>query len=104
MRRLSLVVLVSFIVSIFFVMADKTFALDKPKGYPKRAIEVVVPHGPGSGADHYARAFLKSVEKELGVPLKFSFMSGSAGAVGTSYAAAQPADVLAGGQARHNIG
>lgn len=92
MRRLSLVVLVSFIVSIFFVTVEKTFAVDKPKGYPKRAIEVVVPHGPGSGADQYSRAFLKDAEKELGVPLKFSFMSGSAGAIGTSYAAAQAAD------------
>jgi tripartite-type tricarboxylate transporter receptor subunit TctC len=81
-----------FIISIFLATATQTFAIDKPKGYPKRAIEVVVPHGPGSGADQFARAFLKGAEKELGVPLKFSFMSGSAGAVGTSYAAAQPAD------------
>lgn len=92
MRKLSIIILVSFIVSVFCLTAEKTFAIDKPKGYPKRAIEVVVPHGPGSGADHYARAFLKDAEKELGVPFKFSFMSGSAGAVGTSYAAAQPAD------------
>lgn len=92
MKRLWLICLVSFFVSVCFGIADKTFALDKPKGYPKRAIEVVVPHGPGSGADQFARAFLKGAEKELGVPLKFSFMSGSAGAVGTAYAAAQPAD------------
>jgi len=92
MRKLSIIILVSFVVSVFCLTAEKTFAIDKPKGYPKRAIEVVVPHGPGSGADHYARAFLKDAEKELGVPFKFSFMSGSAGAVGTSYAAAQPAD------------
>lgn len=92
MKRLSFVFLVSSIVSIFFMTVVQAFAIDKPKGYPKRAIEVVVPHGPGSGADHFARAFLKDAEKELGVPLKFSFMSGSAGAVGTAYAAAQPAD------------
>ena len=92
MKRLWLICLVSFFVSVCFGIADKTFALDKPKGYPKRAIEVVVTHGPGSGADQFARAFLKGAEKELGVPLKFSFMSGSAGAVGTAYAAAQPAD------------
>ncbi len=92
MKRLSLAILVSFLVSILLMTADKTFAIDKPKGFPKRAIEVVVPHGPGSGADHYARAFLKDAEKELGVPLKFSFMAGSAGAVGTAYAAAQKPD------------
>jgi putative tricarboxylic transport membrane protein len=92
MRRLSLVVLVSFIVSIFFIMADKTSALDKPKGYPKRAIEVVVPHGPGSGADQFSRAFLKATEKELGVPFKFSFMPGAAASIGSAYALAQPAD------------
>jgi tripartite-type tricarboxylate transporter receptor subunit TctC len=92
MRRLLSIWVVSFFVFVGLGIADTAFAIDKPKGYPKRAIEVVVPHGPGAGADHYARAFLKGAEKELGVPLKFSFMSGSAGAVGTAYAAAQPAD------------
>ncbi len=92
MKRLLPICLVSFFISVCLGVADKTFALDKPKGYPKRAIEIVVPHGPGSGADQFSRAFLKATEKELGVPFKFSFMPGAAASIGSSYALAQPAD------------
>ena len=96
MRKLScMIVSVLFISVCILGNVAQTFALDKPAGYPKypkRAIEVVVPHGPGGGADMFARAYCKDLEKTLGVPLKFSFMPGSAGAIGTSYAMDQTAD------------
>ncbi|MDI7260273.1 MAG: tripartite tricarboxylate transporter substrate binding protein [Thermodesulfobacteriota bacterium] len=92
MRRFVYLGMTLFLISIWLTNAAETFALDKPKDYPKRPIEVVVPHGSGSGADIFARAFLKDVEKTLGVPLKFSFMPGAAGAIGTAYAMDQPAD------------
>jgi tripartite-type tricarboxylate transporter receptor subunit TctC len=40
----------------------------------------------------FTRAYTKDLAKTLGVPLKFSFMPGSSGAVGTSYAMDQDAD------------
>ncbi len=89
MKKCLLVVLA---VLITICIGGNTFGLDKPAGYPKRAIEVVVPHGPGGGADMFARAFIKDVEKTLGVPMKISYMPGSAGVIGTSYAMDQAAD------------
>lgn len=92
MKKFIFMAMVLLLISIWLVDATQTFAIDKPKDYPKRPIEVVVPHGPGSGADMSARAFCKDVEKSLGVPLKYSFMAGSAGAIGTAYSMDQPAD------------
>jgi len=92
MKRFTFIILALFLAMAFSTNTGKAFALEKPKGYPKRAIEVVVPHGPGSGADMFARAFCKDVEKTLGVLFKFNFMPGSAGAIGTTYAMDQPAD------------
>jgi tripartite-type tricarboxylate transporter receptor subunit TctC len=92
MKKCTCIVLALGLALVWLASTDQAFAIEKPKGYPKRAIEVVVPHGPGSGADMFSRAFCKDVEKTLGVPFKFSFMPGSAGAIGTAYAMDQPAD------------
>ena len=67
-------------------------ALEKPKNYPERPIELVLPVGPGSGGDRFARSFCEDVQKTLGVPVKYSFMPGSSGAIATSYFMDQDAD------------
>jgi tripartite-type tricarboxylate transporter receptor subunit TctC len=94
MRRGVYIILVLsfFLATLCLACADRALAFEKPKDYPKRPVELVIPSGPGGGSDLFARSFAKDVEKTLGVPIKYSFMPGSATAIGTNYAMDQEAD------------
>ncbi|MDM5340445.1 tripartite tricarboxylate transporter substrate binding protein [Fictibacillus enclensis] len=54
------------------------------KGYPKKAINVIVAYEAGGGTDSGARIMLPYVEKELGVPLNVVNKPGGGGWIGWS--------------------
>lgn len=58
-----------------------TTALAQDK-YPSRPIELVVTFGPGGGADAMGRKMSQLLEKQLGVPLPVSNVSGASGNAG----------------------
>lgn len=92
MKRATCIVIAVFLASLFLANAFDAFAMEKPKGFPKRAVEVVIRSGPGSGSEMFGRAILEDVEKTFGVPVKFTFKPGAGGAIATAYFMDQPAD------------
>ncbi|HSO06298.1 MAG TPA: tripartite tricarboxylate transporter substrate binding protein [Pelomicrobium sp.] len=62
------------------------------ENYPARPIEIVVPFGPGGGADQMARMLGKLLEADLGTSLPVINVPGGTGAVGLSKVMASPAD------------
>ncbi len=55
--------------------------------YPSGPIEVVVPYGPGGGADIASRAYKDFAAKILGQPIVLVYKVGAAGAMGTAFVA-----------------
>lgn len=66
----------------------KAFAED----YPTRPIELVVPWGPGGGADQLARKVAQLGEPEIGKPIPVVNIPGGTGATGMAKLLANPAD------------
>ncbi|HEX8375514.1 MAG TPA: tripartite tricarboxylate transporter substrate binding protein [Geminicoccaceae bacterium] len=62
------------------------------EAYPARPIEVVVPFGPGGGADVMGRQFAKQAEAKLGVAMPVTNLAGASGDVGLARVAASPPD------------
>ncbi|MBW2154379.1 MAG: tripartite tricarboxylate transporter substrate binding protein [Deltaproteobacteria bacterium] len=91
MKKFSLIILSAFL-ALMFLAGDLVVAMEKPEGYPKRAIEFVIRSGPGSGAGMFAQAFAKGMKKALGVPIKFSYKPGAGGQIAVAYFLDQPAD------------
>ena len=60
--------------------------------YPSRPIELIVPWGPGGGADQLARKLAPGLEKELKVSLPVINVAGATGQTGLTKMLAQPAD------------
>lgn len=60
--------------------------------YPSRAIEYIVPWGPGGGADQLARKSGMLMEKELGVPFPVINVPGATGGTGITKLLADAAD------------
>ena len=60
--------------------------------YPARPVEMVVPWGPGGGADQLARLVGKLLESELGVGIPVVNVPGGTGATGMAKLLAAPAD------------
>ncbi|MBN1570828.1 MAG: tripartite tricarboxylate transporter substrate binding protein [Acidobacteria bacterium] len=65
---------------------------DAEKQYPHRAIECIVPWGPGGGADQLARKSGFLLEKILKVPLPVINVPGATGGMGMTKMLAAPAD------------
>src|SRR5262245_37753743 len=61
-------------------------------GYPERPIELIVPWGPGGGADQLARLVSKLMEPMLGQGIPVVNVPGGTGATGMSKLLAAPAD------------
>ena len=59
-------------------------AMDKPEGFPKRPITMIVPYGAGGGSDQLARAMATALEKVVGVPIKVVNKPGGSGVAGLS--------------------
>ncbi|MDD3942546.1 MAG: tripartite tricarboxylate transporter substrate binding protein [Sphaerochaetaceae bacterium] len=62
------------------------------KTYPSRSIEIVVPSGAGGGQDTMVRFIQPMLEKELGVSIRVSNVSGGAHVKGIVYSHSAPAD------------
>jgi tripartite-type tricarboxylate transporter receptor subunit TctC len=60
--------------------------------YPTRAIKAIVPWGPGSGSDVYARGLTGEAAKYLGQPLAITNMGGAGGTRGANYVAKSKPD------------
>ena len=60
--------------------------------YPSRPIELVVPWGPGGGADQLARKIAPALEKELKVSLPVINVAGATGQTGLNKMLTSPAD------------
>ena len=60
--------------------------------YPSRPIEVVVPFGPGGGADLMGRQFARMAEEKLGVGMAVVNVAGASGNAGLTRLATNPAD------------
>lgn len=61
-------------------------------GYPERPIELIVPWGPGGGADQLARLISKLMEPALGQGIPVVNVPGGTGATGMAKLMAAPAD------------
>lgn len=60
--------------------------------WPERPISILIPWGPGGGADQLARAMQPLLEQELKVPINIVNRAGGSGAVGHVAMAQAPAD------------
>ena len=61
-------------------------------GYPERPIELVVPWGPGGGADQLARLISKLMEPIIGQSIPVVNVPGGTGATGMAKLMSTPAD------------
>jgi len=61
-------------------------------GYPERPIELIVPWGPGGGADQLARLIAKLMEPMMGQGIPVVNVPGGTGATGMAKLLASPAD------------
>ena len=66
--------------------------IEKPDGYPARAVEIVVPWGTGGGTDTMVRSMAPYLEQHLGVAIKVINKPGANSVAGLNYLLSQPAD------------
>ena len=69
---------------VAFCLPATLFAMEKPDGFPKRPITMIVPYGAGGGSDQLARAMATALEKVVGVPIKVVNKPGGSGVAGLS--------------------
>lgn len=67
-------------------------SMEKPDGYPARALNMVVPYGPAGGSGQVAQAMAKAVSDLTGVSINRDHKSGGSGTVGMTAYMAAPAD------------
>ena len=84
-RRFAMLVAVALSATLF---GGKAVA----SGYPERPIELIVPWGPGGGADQLARLVSKLMEPMLGQGIPVVNVPGGTGATGMAKLLAAPAD------------
>lgn len=80
------------IMAMTFIHAPFLSAIEKPKNYPERSVEVVVGYGAGGGSDLFARAVVPEARKIMKVSLVVVNKPGAGGVVGLEYVQGQPAD------------
>lgn len=73
-------------------LAGTIFPASAQDKYPSRPIELVVPWGPGGGADQLARKIAPALEKELKVSLPVINVAGATGQTGLNKMLTSPAD------------
>ncbi len=66
--------------------------MDKPGGYPQRALTMVVPYGPAGGSGQVAQAMAQAVSDLTGVSINRDHKPGGSGTVGMTAFMASPAD------------
>lgn len=67
------------------VIEELARVIPKPKGYPSRPIEYIVPWGEGGGSDNYARHIGYDAAKIMGETIVYNNMPGGGGEVGLAY-------------------
>lgn len=90
LRMKSLIVIT--LAVIFAISTSLAFAQDKPKDYPKRTIEIVVPVGPGGGSDSFVRTICIRARRILKTPIAVVNRPGAGGILAMEYIQSQPAD------------
>ena len=67
-------------------------SMDKPGGYPTRALTMVVPYGPAGGSGQVSQAMAKAVSDLTGVSINRDHKPGGSGTVGMTAFMATPAN------------
>jgi len=67
-------------------------SMDKPGGFPQRALTMVVPYGPAGGSGQVAQAMAQAVSDLTGVSINRDHKPGGSGTVGMTAYMASPAD------------
>ena len=66
--------------------------MDKPGGFPERALTMIVPYGPAGGSGQVAAAMAEAVTELTGIPINRDHKPGGSGTVGMTAYMAAPAD------------
>jgi tripartite-type tricarboxylate transporter receptor subunit TctC len=66
--------------------------MERPDGFPKRPLTMIVPYGPGGGSGQVASAMAQAVTELTGVGINRDHKPGGSGIVGLSNYMAAPAD------------
>ncbi len=67
-------------------------SMDKPGGFPERALTMIVPYGPAGGSGQVAAAMAEAVTELTGIPINRDHKPGGSGTVGMTAYMAAPAD------------
>lgn len=67
-------------------------SMDKPDGFPERALSMIVPYGPAGGSGQVAQAMAAAVSDHTGVSINRDHKPGGSGTVGMTAFMATPAD------------
>ena len=67
-------------------------SLEKPAGFPERALTMIVPYGPAGGSGQVAQAMAQAVTDLTGVAINRDHKPGGSGTVGMTAFMATPAD------------
>ena len=67
-------------------------SMERPDGFPKRPLTMIVPYGPGGGSGQVASAMAQAVTELTGVGINRDHKPGGSGIVGLSNYMAAPAD------------
>jgi tripartite-type tricarboxylate transporter receptor subunit TctC len=77
---------------LFFALLLAASAASAQEKYPSRPVEIIVPWGPGGGADQLARTVAKLLEPMLGTSFPVVNAPGATGGAGMAKLLAAPAD------------
>lgn len=66
--------------------------MEKPGGFPERALTMVVPYGPAGGSGQVAAAMAEAVTELTGIPINRDHKPGGSGTVGMTAYMSAPAD------------
>jgi tripartite-type tricarboxylate transporter receptor subunit TctC len=75
-----------------FECAVKEASMDKPGGFPERALTMIVPYGPAGGSGQVAGAMAEAVTGLTGVAINRDHKPGGSGTVGMTAYMTAPAD------------
>ena len=84
------------IFSLMMVLAifsnSSLYAMEKPDGFPKRPLTIILPWGAGGGSDMMGRALANELEPIIGVPVTYINKPGGGGIAGLQDFFMAPAD------------